>query len=291
MQGAAHAFDCEARMFITFDCGQIRSLSELLEANSLITIPIYYRHQAIGRFFAVSAKRDRFDKSDVTFLLQAVDHFIPIVENIRLVDQMATDAAEQERKKIARDIHDSIIQPYIGLQIGIESVSQIINGHNGDKVNISKLSSRVEGLKQIAEQGIEDLRDYVHGLTDGDTKRATFHDSMQRFACKFTSGTGIDVEINYDAELSIGDRLAAEVFQIFAESLSNVRKHTQSGKAIVNLSAMDDQLVMEICNKGDGKRAKNFRPRSIALRAESLGGSTDVFCNSGSTIVKVHIPM
>src|SRR3954447_24178696 len=68
MRETAHAFDCEARMFITFDGGQIRSLSELLEANSLITIPIYYRHQAIGRFFAVSAKRDRFDKSDVTFL-------------------------------------------------------------------------------------------------------------------------------------------------------------------------------------------------------------------------------
>jgi signal transduction histidine kinase len=204
---------------------------------------------------------------------------------------MATDAAEQERRKIARDIHDSIIQPYIGLQIGIESLSQFAEQRNDDDSLDEQLSARVHRLRRIADQGIEDLRNYVHGLTGVTARRTAFRDSLGRFGEKFTSGTGIEVELNYELGLSVRDRLAAEAFQIVAEAVSNVRKHTDSDIAMVSLSSEDNNLILAIANRNGGSDVSEFTPKSIASRAASLGGSVNVASNDGFTSVRVSIPM
>lgn len=285
------AFDCLTRKFVETEPDAFIAITEAFDAQSLLTTPIYFRKQPIGRVFVYSDKMNRFDVSDIAFLLQSIDYFIPIVENIRLVDQMATDAAEQERKKIARDIHDSIIQPYIGLQIGIDSLRHyttrnVENGHGN-----GQLSDRIDRLKQIADQGIEDLRNYVHGLTEASARHMAFRDSLDRFAEKFTNGTGIGVELNYAPELSVRDRLAAEAFQIVAEAMSNVRKHTDADTITVDLLSEDGQLILEISNRNDGNSFSEFTPRSIAARADSLGGECSVVQASGVTSVKVSIPM
>jgi signal transduction histidine kinase len=286
------AFDCAKHEFVETEFEPMVELSKTLDARSLLTTPIYFRKQPIGRVFIYSAKTDVFDISDIAFLLQSIDYFIPIVENIRLVDQMATDAAEQERKKIARDIHDSIIQPYIGLRIGIDSLRHYTGQAHDGGIRDEQLYHRVDRLKQIADQGIEDLRNYVHGLSEASARRTAFRDSLRRFAEKFTSGTGIDVELNYASDLSIRDRLAAEVFQIVAEAMSNVRKHTCADIVTVNLSSVDGHLVLEIANRNDGGDGySEFMPRSIAARTDSLGGECRVFHSDGVTNVTVSIPM
>ncbi|HYJ91144.1 MAG TPA: histidine kinase [Pyrinomonadaceae bacterium] len=286
-----HAFDCLTRKFVETEPEPFVALSETLEAQSVLTSPIYYRKQSIGRFFVYSNKVNVFHSSDIPFLLQAIDYFIPIVENIRLVDQMATDAAELERKKIARDIHDSVIQPYIGLQIGIEALSQYAEKIDDKAALDEAFSERIHRLKQLADQGIEDLRNYVHGLTETAARRSAFRDSLSRFAEKFTDGTGIRVEINYAPDLSIRDRLAAEAFQIVAEAMSNVRKHTDSNVAIVSLSSDDSNLILEISNRNDSSNGYEFTPRSIASRTASLGGSVGVAGKDGFTVLRVSIPM
>jgi signal transduction histidine kinase len=281
-------FDCVTRKFVAAQPAPFVDLFEALETKSLLTTPIYYRKQSIGRVFVYSNRVNVFDSSDIPFLLQTVDYFIPIVENIRLVDRMASDAAEQERKRIARDIHDSIIQPYIGLQIGIES---LLHYAEGDGLVDGPLSSRIHRLKQIADQGIEDLRNYVHGLTEAAARRTAFRDSLHRFAEKFTDGTGINVELNYAPGLSVRDRLAAEAFQIVAEAMSNVRKHTYSDVAVVNLTSEGQNLIIEIANKNDGGDHFEFTPKSIASRADSLGGECNVLNLNDTTSVRVSIPM
>jgi hypothetical protein len=57
-----------------------------------------------------------FDQADVEFLLLVFDHTTPMLQNITLVDQLASDAADAERQRIALDFHDRVTQPYIGLE-------------------------------------------------------------------------------------------------------------------------------------------------------------------------------
>jgi signal transduction histidine kinase len=287
---SSFAFDCTGRSFVPASAAFLKPVLEMFDARSVLATPIYYRNQSIGRFFVYRFRARPFERADVPFVLQAIDHFIPIVENIRLVDQMASDAAEQERKKIARDIHDSIIQPYIGMQIGIESLQQFIDGLHGASQYDTQLLSRVERLKRMGEQGVEELRDYVHGLSGNGGRRAALHESLERFAEKFSAGTGIYVQIECASDLSIGDRLAAETFQIVAEALSNVRRHTHSQIADVKLSLGSEQLVISVSNHCEGI-VYRFLPRSLTLRSEALGGTTAVYSNNGTTNVEVRIPL
>jgi signal transduction histidine kinase len=95
-----------------------------LDARSFVAVPLRSQNAAAGRLYLTSTHGHIFDHSDADFILQVINQFTPVIENIRLVDRLASDAAEVERQRIAHDLHDSVIQPYIGLQIGLTAIDQ-----------------------------------------------------------------------------------------------------------------------------------------------------------------------
>src|SRR4029079_19308227 len=99
-----------------------------------------------------------------------------------------------------------------------------------------ELERRLGKLEAMADQGIDDLRSYVHGLSRRSDRRSALYASLSRFAKRFSDSTGINVVMNCPQNANVGDRLAAEVFHIIAEALSNVRRHTTSNTAAVRLA-------------------------------------------------------
>ena len=134
-----------------------------IDGKSCFSVPVYYRAQPVGRLYIVGGTH-RFDYADIDFVLQIVEQVTRVLENIRLVDSLASDAALQERRKIAQDIHDSVIQPYIGLQFGLAAVSQKLE--NGEDA-----LNNVKELLELTNGEIADLRSYVGGLKRGESRR------------------------------------------------------------------------------------------------------------------------
>ena len=95
-------------------------LADFLETDSFISVPLFHR-EAAGRIY-LTAHEKTFDYSDIEFLLQLLNTAIPVLDNINLLDRLASEATEQQRQKISRDIHDSTIQPYIGIKFGLEAL-------------------------------------------------------------------------------------------------------------------------------------------------------------------------
>jgi signal transduction histidine kinase len=255
------------------------------EGKSCFSVPIYYRLKPVGRLNLVGGTH-RFDYADVDFVLQVMEQITGLLENIRLVDSLASDAAGQERRKIAQDIHDSVIQPYIGLQFGLTAVKQ-------------KLAQGEEVLDEVAELlsltngEIADLRNYVGGLRRGESPREIFLPAVRRFASKFSEATGLSVEIEGRDDLPIYDRLAAELFQMIEEGLSNVRRHSTSSYAKLHIAINDGHLEMHIRNERLKRLGEaSFTPRSIAERAAALGGHAVVSTDANfDTVVSVQIPL
>jgi signal transduction histidine kinase len=247
----------------------------------------------VGRLYLAGSRR-RAGIGDVEFLLQVVDALLPLLENVRLVDRLAASAADEERRKIARDVHDSVIQPYIGLQIGLSALErQLASGSRGAEEALRAAGDGVRRLLAVTESGVEDLRGFVARLRGGEATTKGFAAIAESFARKFTELTGIAVEVEAAGGLVVNDRLAAELFQMMAEGLSNVRRHTEAKRARLRLAEAEGALQLAIENDGAPTRqAASFVPRSLADRAKALQGWVEVQAlEAGGTRVLVTIPL
>lgn len=267
----------------TVDCSAI---TELLSARHFVILPLYRHEELIGRL-CITSDRNAFDRSEIGFLRQLVDQVLPSIENIQLLNRLASQAAEQQRQKTSRDIHDSTIQPYIGLKLGLEAVE--MKCESGQSIN-----DDIRKLIMLAESTISDLRGFAKNLSDEkpDEFQNVLLTAIQHQALKYKEFYGIDIIVEAFNGFHLNDRLAAETFQIVTEGLSNIRRHTEAKSAAVRLRQESGKLVLEIENANDGANAKEgFVPKSIAGRAKALGGRAFTKTSDICTKVTVEIPL
>jgi signal transduction histidine kinase len=267
------------------------SAAEALSVSSFLTIPMRSRHRTVGRLFVADAK-PVLKASELDFLSQAIENIMPVLENIVLVDQMATRAADEERQRIARDIHDRIIQPYIGLQLGITSMRELCDRDHCENL-VPLLRERTSRLQELAGAGVADLRQYVQRLKYGEGANGGLIQGLRRYASRFFEATGIEVEVRADEGIHVNDRLAAEIFSMASEAMSNIRRHTPALHAVIDLETAGDRMTVRVENEGSVDAApKPFMPRSIAERAAALQGSVRVeTLKDGGTCVVIEIPL
>ncbi|MFL6282557.1 MAG: GAF domain-containing sensor histidine kinase [Pyrinomonadaceae bacterium] len=262
-------------------------LAETLATDSFISVPLHYRERMIGRLY-VSAPPGLFDGEDIAYLMQVGEQIMPVIHNIRLLERLASNSAEQERQRLARDIHDSVIQPYIGLQYKLAAIRNKAAEGRG-------IGEDIERLFEMTVEEIAGLRGFVRGLKDGDNRADNFVSAVRRFASQFAQNYDLDVKVESKGDFRVNDRLAAELIRIVHEGLSNVRKHSTASASRITLERADRSLHISIEN--DDPRAEEserppFTPRSITERAEELGGHVEVERTTDArTLVRVEIPL
>lgn len=281
--------------YLTYDQTQVRwsrhigepgeSLAELLEARSFITAPLSLR-KGEGRIYVASSKKHGFSKGDALFLSHIGAQTFPVIENIALLDRLASEAALRERQKIARDLHDTTIQPYIGLKHGLSAVRNKAAPDNPLIEDLDKLTA-------MATQVVGDLRRYAGTFKSGPgPSEPVFLVAMRRQAAQVREFYGIDIVVSMEGEFEMSDRLAVEIFQIVNEGMSNIRKHTSAQRGLIRLKCANGWIRIQIENESLEARAVEFMPRSIAERADALGGTARVEQGgNGRTVVDIAIPV
>jgi signal transduction histidine kinase len=282
---SGYDFDLGARTssFLA-DCA---AWANLLDTQVFVTVPYVQRDGTSGRIFLTS-DRGGFTHADIDFLAQVSDAMSTVVENMSLVEQLISRAAEHERLTISRDLHDTTIQPYIGIKLALDGLYREAGEGNA-------LSQRISDLINMAEMTIRDLRQYASTLKDktampGEFLVAAVKNQSERLGRFY----GIQVEVTSDISPRLQGRLAAEAYQIIAEGLSNVLRHTAAKSAFVTILCENSHLLLKIGNDAEpGENGtKKFMPRSINERVQMLGGRAFVEQRpGGQTVVHVTIPM
>ncbi|MYM30292.1 histidine kinase [Duganella sp. CY15W] len=263
---------------------QVEQLIDLLDASSFVSAPLPLR-KGEGRIYVVSDQH-RFSRADAVFLQQLAAQVFPVIENIVLLDRLASDAAFRERQKIARDLHDTTIQPYIGLRHGISAVRQSLQADH-------PVSAELDKLLDMTTQVIGDMRQFARNVRQGAaTTDAELLVALRRQAQQVQEFYDIQITIQAEDGLTISDRLAAEVFQIVNEGMHNIRKHTRARTGLISLSNADGQLRIRIENESPEGPSAPFLPGSLAERTAALGGTIAIDCSaSGYTAVSIAIPV
>jgi len=216
-----------------------------------------------------------------------VDPIGPLIENACLREELASQAAEAERARIGRDLHDSAIQPYIGLKFAVEAVQRRAGPDNPIAPDLARLTGMV--TEELAT-----MREVVSSLRGDPGKGgALLSSAVRRHAARCAQLFGIQVEVEIEQDMPVSRRLAGDLFHMVAEGLSNIGRHTQSRWAWVSLSMPGNQLLLKIRNKTDSGINDNrtFTPRSLTERAADLGGSVEIQRGELQTTVTISVPI
>ena len=282
------AYDLELRMRTKVGGDECKALATLFDTRAYLTVPYLQRDGTSGRLF-LTRERGRFSQSDVGFLAQVSGVMAAGVENLRLMEEFMSDAAVHEHARISRDLHDTTLQPYLGLKLALDALQREAGRDN-------PISTRIAELVDMTASTIRDLRDYTEKLKNdmlsmpGDL----LAEAIRRQAERLERFYGMKIEIRIETAPQLSGRSAAEVLKMISEGLSNVLRHTTAKKAFVSVRNETSRLVLEIGNEANGSLAgaAKFMPRSIHDRAEALGGETVIETRAdGYTVVSVTIPV
>ncbi len=264
-----------------------QTLSNLFDDESFISVP--YRQQGVtsGRIYLVAGNRE-FSRSDVGFTEQVAEVMASVVENMQLIENLIAEAEGQERHRISLDVHDTTIQPYIGLTLALDALALEF------KSNIP-LTEKIGEIIMMANMTIQDLRSYKDTLREkslmrGDVLISGVKNQVERLLRFY----GIHVEVKGAVDPNLSGRLAEAAFQIIKEGLSNILRHTNAKKAFVSFHDTNTELILQIGNETDDNSPahQHFKPKSIYERVFSLNGNTLVETDSeGYTVIRVTIPL
>jgi signal transduction histidine kinase len=262
-------------------------LSALLDARALTVVPLLRYGRVHGHVLLAGSGRGKCVRQFQALANAAVE-LQHLVEQAALVDQLQEEFAAYERVRIGRDLHDSAIQPYLGLKYAIESVAVRVMPDD-------PLRPDLDGLVQLVAAEIDELRDMISGLRSGEPRGDNaLVPSVRRQARRFATLFGIEVQADLPKELLTSRTLAGAVFHMVNESLNNARKHTAARRITLSLRSIGEEIVLRVRDDGGstlGRPMPDFHPASLAERAAELGGSVKVTRPDGlDTEVLITIP-
>ena len=221
-----------------------------------------------------------------------------VTERVRAREELAAFAAEssgvreQEKSRIARELHDELAQSLTALKMDTIWMRDHVSDSDAaaqEKISqmLAMLDTAVASVRRIAA----DLRPLV--LDD-----LGFVPAIEWVVQNFTQRTGIPCELKIDEELEVQEPFATGVFRIVQESLFNVAKHARASRVEVEVEKQGDVLLLHVQDDGIGFRTGAPRkPQSLGLvglreRAQLLRGEVRVESAPGAgTRVEARIPV
>jgi signal transduction histidine kinase/HAMP domain-containing protein len=212
-----------------------------------------------------------------------------------LVGKVLT-AQEEERRRLARELHDGTGQSLTALLLGLDSVSGLIGAEEGKGTEALQLQLAV--LREMSASALTDLRKMVLALRPSDLDDLGLVPAITRYAQLMVGTAGIKVHVDSNLD---DRRLTPEVevaaFRIVQEALNNVVRHSGASRVEIRLVSRDGDFVVEVADDGTGfSRTRSDDPLAgvgldgMRERASLIGGTLEIETRPGDgTLVRLSV--
>lgn len=247
------------------------------------------RGQIIGLLAIESRSGHNYDERTIQMLNGFVDPVALAVDNARWFGRLRTMGADEERTRIARDLHDRIGQSMAFLAF---EVDRLIKRHGKGE----DIEAALDQLQSDVRDVIRDIRDTLSDLrtdvSDGKGLQETISDFAERLADR--SGLNITVEMQDSERLPIMQE--RELWRIAQEAMVNVERHAEATTATVRWSSDGKNSLLEIIDDGRGftigesGRIDSYGLVGMRERAASVGASMEVSSTpGGGTSIRCYV--
>ncbi len=197
---------------------------------------------------------------------------------------------DEERRRLGRELHDSVGQYLAALKMGLEAMHDDSN-------------SQVQECVQMVDQCMKEVRTISYLLYPPMLEEVGLRSAIPWYIEGFSKRSGIQVTCNIDENIGRLSRDAElAVFRILQESLTNVHRHSESATANVRLGLEDGTVCLEVSDQGKGISPSALEPgsdssntlgvglRGMLERMHQLGGLMELFSNGRGTTVRATLP-
>jgi signal transduction histidine kinase len=206
-------------------------------------------------------------------------------------------AQEDERKRVARELHDDLGQALGALALQAESMERLIISDTEGAINQLNLT------RDLITETTDRMYELILALRPSTLDDLGLVTALQSHAERFLNGSGITFELNADG---LTKRLEPEIeialYRIYQEALNNVRRHSGAKKVSISITRKGGFLESEIQDDGRGFDSRRIdsnddSPHGLGLlgikeRVNQLGGSLDIIAEPGKgTILHLRLPI
>jgi signal transduction histidine kinase len=242
--------------------------------TTFLGVPLFVRGEVFGNLYLTEKENGEvFTDVDEELAMGLAAAAAVAIENARLHARTQEMTLLEDRERIARDLHDTVIQRLFATGLTLQ--------------NVQRLAERVE-VKDRLQQAVDDLdvtvRQIRSVIFELDTRRIpgrSLRREILEMGAESVRALGFEPMVRFDGpvDVAVPDAVAEHLLATLREALSNVGRHSGASSVIVDVR-VDGQLAVEITDDGrggvTGATAAGHGIRNMAQRAESLGGQFSI---------------
>lgn len=214
-------------------------------------------------------------------------------EEIRELTGRLLKSQDDERRRLARELHDSTGQMLAAIKINLD----LVNSKTTDAD--PEVKALVADSVALTDEMSRQLRTMSYLLHPPLLDETGLQSALGWYAEGFAQRSGIEVKLEMSPEIRrLPPELEIAIFRVVQESLTNIHRHARSATAVIRMTSSPDDIQVEIADSGkeaeDGRFGKAFRPgvgiMGMQERVRQVGGKFNIDASNQGTTIRVSVP-
>jgi signal transduction histidine kinase len=259
--------------------------------TSFLGVPITIRDAVYGNLYLTDKIGwSEFTKDDEALIGSLAIAAGIAIENARLHQRVHQVAVYEERDRLARDLHDTVIQRLFAIGLSLQSMASAPGATESQTERLQKIVSDIdETIRQVRTSIFELSQDLHHGVRG----------SVVELLGELTPVVGFEVRVTFDGpvDTAISDSISEHLMAVIREAVTNIGKHAEAEAATVTVRVEEGQCILQISDDGSGighslEQSGGFGLANLRGRAEKLHGSFDIQSPvAGGTVLIWRVPL
>ena len=256
--------------------------------TSFLGVPVRVHGEVYGILYLTNKRAaPEFSEDDEELVLALAMAAGIAIENARLHGLVRDRALTEDRDRIARDLHDSVIQRLFAIGLSLQGTARLVERPEA----VMRISEAIDKLDETIRQ----LRKAIFDIELTINKEG-LHPKVLDLVHELRPVLGLlpQVSLSGPVDTVVGDQLAEEVLAVLREALTNVGKHAHASQVVITIAAGDDlRLVVADDGVGIGDvTAAGLGLKNLRHRAQRLGGNVELGTSrEGGTRLTWHVPL
>lgn len=252
---------------------------------------VYRKADNVGRSVSVASE---YLKGNMDEILLTVDD----LNKRQYLGIKIIEAQEEERQRLARDIHDGPAQSMANIIVKTELCERLMD------IDQERTKKELENLKAIVKDTLKDIREIIFDLRPMSLDDLGLIPTLERYIFNFSEDTGIETSLKIiGVKHKLEPVIEVAIFRIIQESLNNINKHSQATNASIIIEYTGERINLSIIDNSIGfdqkevdrihsKKTGGFGLMNIRERVELLEGKLQIKTSPGTgTKLNIYIPI